>query len=209
MNKLVIILGLPRSGTSFLTSLVSAMGYNPGPRGLLKKADKNNKYGYYENLIMQYFSKYLLWRMGADIFYSIPSGYDVKKFYVERIVIRSIVSLFNIEVLKDNNIVVLGRLYKYFFPEAKFIFIRRDARSTYKSRFGGEISFSEWKAITEARINAWYAAEPSDEALEISYEQFLTDKDKSIDKIANYLGVALSQNIAEKCRALFMPRAAQ
>lgn len=49
----IIVTGFANSGTSFMTELVSRMGFSPGSMHFLKRKDRHNRYGYWEHVPMR------------------------------------------------------------------------------------------------------------------------------------------------------------
>ena len=107
---------------------------------------------------------------------------------------------------KGNRMLVLVPLFDRLYPNAKWVFIERDIRETYRSRFGEDLSFEDWQALHERRMDYWRAAAPSDRALYIDYHDFKTDADVTIRRIAEHIGVQLDDRRLRTCREFFRPR---
>ena len=204
----VIVTGLPRSGTSFLAGLVARMGYRTGPERWLKPADQNNQFGYYECVPLIHISEKIFRRLNGDFHRNIPVLHRdwTEAFGAEKEEIRKTVQKGRIELYKGNRLVVLGDLYDDLFPDARWIYIERNVKSTYQSRFGEDIPFTEWEVITRKRIEAWQRTRPSRKALNIRYEDFREDMEHTMERIITHLGIQLSGEQVNKCLSFFQPR---
>jgi hypothetical protein len=204
----VIITGLPRSGTSFLTNMVSSMGFYLGPEEWLKPADQYNRYGYFENRHLLYTTNKILNKLEIDYHNNIPIIQPnwIKEIESERKAILQIVNKGNIEIIKENKLCLLANLYDELFPDAKWIFIQRDIKQTYKSRFGEAISFENWEIITNRRIQLWKTSKPSKKALNLDYQDFIENLEASIEKVEFFLGIDLTETQKLNCLDIFKPK---
>lgn len=204
----VIICGLPRSGTSFLTGLVSNMGYRLGPERWLKRSDANNKFGYFENLPLNILSEKIMGQYDADFIDNpiMPDDWldklEIK--YGEKI--KRIVNAGEIELYKDNRLIILADLYARIFPEAKWIFIQRSIESTYNSRFGESVTPEKWQDLTVKRLNQWRNTKTSNHALSLQYEDFSNDLESQIQKISSHLEKDLTDKQLIACRRFYQPK---
>ena len=206
-NLKVIVTGPPRSGTSFLTGLISRMGFSPGPEDWLKKGDEHNKYGYFECMPLWKISFVMLKNLGGS-FHKLPAcnpGWTAY-FNAEKKKITRLVKSGGIELYKDNQLLILSELYHELFPDAKWVFINRDIKETYKSRFGEAISFDQWELITKERLNRWHSSPPSEKALYLNYQDFKDDKFNTINDLQSFLGIELNQYQLKSCLNFFKPR---
>jgi len=206
-NLKVIVTGPPRSGTSFLTGLITQMGFSPGPADWLKKGDEHNKYGYFECMPLWKISFGVLKNLGGS-FHKLPACNPdwTAQFNAEKKKIAKLVKSGGIEVYKDNQLLILSELYHELFPEAKWVFINRDIKETYKSRFGESMSFKQWKSITKERMSRWHNSLPSKKALYLNYQDFKDDKVNTINDLQSFLGIELNQDQIASCLAFFKPR---
>lgn len=187
----IIVTGLPRSGTSFLTSLVHHMGFSVGNGQKLKPADKYNKTGYFEYLPLMKISDQIFNRLGNDFFTQLPeldNGWT-RPFESEKQSILQCVQEDHIELYKDNKLVILADLYDELFPNAKWIFIERCIEETYRSRFGQPLSIKQWEKITENRLTCWNKTKPSKKALYVKYSNFSNNFEHQVDEIAKFTGI--------------------
>lgn len=207
-NIKVIITGGPRSGTSFLSGLVSKMGYSLGDDSRLVKANEYNKYGYFENMDLIKISNSILTKMSKDFFFELPSREEListnLSAYKRRI--RRIVNTQKIDLYKGNRLMVLSDIYHDLYPDAKWIYIERDINETYKSRFGQPLSLSEWKDMTRNRVLKWKSSPVSSSALNLKYEEFADDYQAVLNKIVDYLEIELSQSQYSKCLDFYKPK---
>lgn len=204
----VIITGLPRSGTSFLTSLVHKMGFSLGPQNWLVGADKYNRYGYFESIPLNRLSDKILKKLDSDFHENLPIlelGW-IEKCSLEKRQIKNVVQNGNIKLMKDNKVIILADLYDELFPNAKWIFIQRDIEETYRSRFGDPLSFEQWQQITSDRLSIWQSSKPAQKALWFNYEDFKINIDQSIERLQAHLGIELTEAQLNDCRELFKPR---
>lgn len=203
----VIVVGPPRAGTSFLTGLISLMGYNLGPSTWLKPADQHNPYGYLECIPLNRISNKILSKMKCDFHHPHFPGNDwTTKFNIEKEGILKIVNVGQIELYKDNKLMILSDIYYKLFPQAKWIFINRNVKETFKSRFGEELSFTEWQEITNKRMELWNDSRAAKSAFNINYQDFKDDKVAAIKRIANFLNCDLNKRQYQKCLNFFKLR---
>lgn len=187
----VLVTGLPRSGTSFLTGLIAKMGYSLGNAASIKRADKHNKYGYFEHVRLMKLSESILEKLGGDYFMNIPpyiKGWT-DAMHMEKKLIEKQVSKEGIELYKDNKLILLSDIYGEIYPDAKWVYIKRDISGTYKSRFGQDLSLAQWEDITANRLATWEQSKASATALQLEYEQFFDDFDETVNSLAEYLSV--------------------
>ncbi len=203
----VIIPAFPRSGTSFLAGLIVRMGFNPGPQAWLKKSNENNPFGYYECMPLLHISRKILQKFGGDFVKNIPDLPDgwMNELETERQQIADIVHSGKVKIFKDGPMLIIADLYHELFPGAKWIVIHRDIHETFRSRFGQELSFAEWKEITNKRWSKWRQSRPYSKALNINYADFARDFQGTIEKISTFLEVELTEPMRKECREFFKP----
>lgn len=203
----VIVTGLPRTGTSFLAGLVNRMGFSAGPEGWLKPADEHNRYGYFECVPLMQISDRVLSKLGGS-FHQLPqfSPGWLDAFEAEKRQIRALVHAGNIEMFKGNRLVILADLYDQLFPEVKWIFIHRSVEETYQSRFGDDMSFEEWRRLSEARLQRWEASQPASRALYVDYNDFRENLKETIAVVEDHLEVVLTAEQRASCVEFYRPR---
>lgn len=203
----VIIVGLPRSGTSFLTSIVQHLsGLHLGDSGMLRQSDSNNKYGYFEYVPLMKVTDKMLTKLGGN-FHNLPDlNPEWKRTLVdEQEEIIRIVRKDKIQLYKDNRLMVIPDIYYDLFPAAKWIFIERDVNETYQSRFGIPISFEDWVKVTNRRLEYWKTSEAAKNALSLDYQDFKEDFDTTLNRIIDFLNIEIDQSKIESCHELFKP----
>lgn len=205
---MIFIPCMPRSGSSFLTELVSKMGFSLGPENMLKKPNEHNHYGYFENVPLMNIGFEILEIIGGDFFYNIPSySSDMKALIKDQVqTTKDIISKNKIELVKNGPLLILADLFKELFPDSKWILIQRNIHETYRSRFGSPISFSDWENISNKRLEAWKSSSASKSALTVNYQDFFHDFDKTTCIIADYLGIDSKKLSLEELRPIFRPR---
>jgi sulfotransferase family protein len=203
----VIITGSPRAGTSFVAGLVSRLGFNAGPQDWLRPPDSNNPQGYYECTPLISISERMLQKLGGDFHHppSLPHDWLVQ-LAEECREVCDIVAKGQIEMYKGNRLLILAGAYHELFPKAKWVFVHRDVHDTHRSRFGAPIPLEEWKALTEARLSTWRRSAPCATALVVEYASFKLDFEGSLKRLAQHLGVELTESMLLSCRGFFKPR---
>lgn len=205
----VIITGPPRSGTSFLAGLVVRMGYSPGPTSKLRKADKDNPYGFYENMPLMEIDHNLLKKFGGSTMAppDLPENW-IGQCEEEKRRIRKIVRDFGIEVYKGNMLVILANLYAELFPGVKWIMIHRGEKETIRSIHdsGSPMSSQELTNTWKRWLEGWENSKVSPNCLTIRYEDFMENPQRMISTISDYLGVTLTKERFRNCVSFFRPR---
>lgn len=204
-NLKIIVVGLPRSGTSFLTNFISLMGFSLGNKDWLKKPDQYNLDGYFECLPLNSITNRLLCEMGCDFHHNLPStikldAVDINKYSTE---IYDLINSGNIEIYKDNKLTIMPDIYDKLFPNVHWVYIERSVFDTYKSRFGGFIEFNDWVDISNNRRNLWLNSAVSKKALTLNYSQFETNLSGCLDLISEHLNVKLTEDVRHNCLSLF------
>jgi len=204
----VVIIGLPRSGTSFLTGLIHRLGYNCGPEKGLKDRDLNNLHGYYEFKSLNRLTSKFYKKHGFNIQDKLPDRTYLLSQSVKAIQkkIQKIIKMNKIELYKDNKLSFFPELYSTIYDNIKWIYIERDVQDTYKSRFGEEISLSDWIELTEKRKSLVMSSGIYQKALKLNYEDFSNDFDDTLNKIVSFLEISPDKTILDDCRKFYLPR---
>jgi len=209
----VIVTGQPRTGTSFLTNLVSVIsGYSLGPKGGLKTPDGHNPNGYFENEQIMQIEDELLQKMGGS-YQKIPEtpkgwhkGYGgIKKR------LRTTINRGKIEVIKSPRGIMMGDIYHDMYPKAIWFYTRRDPETTYGSRWGKKISRKRWRAICKKREEVWKKSKVGSRAWNIEYDNFKWNFGNEWIKIIQAFwleGIKVDWSVKkyEECKALWKPR---
>lgn len=206
----VIIVGSPRSGTSFLTGLIVRMGFDPGPLDSLRNADELNPYGYYENKHLMKIDHDLLRKFNGSVMNppKLPENW-IELCGKEKLEINQIVEKEGVEVYKGNMLVVLADLYDDLFPNAKWIFISRNseevARSMLRADKSDEHNSNYYAEVINKWSKSWEGAAVSKHCLNIKYEDFFYNPKKTIKELTFYLDKSLSQEELNICISFFKP----
>ncbi len=209
----ILITGFPNSGTSFLCNLVVALGKSPGNQRDLKDADKHNRYGYFENMKMRNLAHEILgheyFKFWDKEFIPLhPLEFPKEKIDKYSKLIAKIAQEGNIEVCKDT---IFPIIFKVFPKESKYIVIKRDTVKCYESpQKGGHSKIPcSFEEFLEA-YNKYYglvsqmAKEVS--VLQVNYEDFYADFNRSVQKVSEFIGVALSAERLNDLKKIFKPR---
>ncbi len=204
-NLKIIVVGLPRSGTSFLTNLISTMGFNLGAEDWLKKPDERNVDGYFECLPLSLITNRFLYDLNCDFHFNLPSRSDLESINVNNYAdeIYNIVCSGNIEIYKDNKLTIMPDVFDKLFPDVYWVYIERPVLDTYQSRFGKSMNFSDWVDITNRRKDLWLDSDVSKKALKLNYDQFKHNLSDCVDVISEYLNIKLSVSVKNNCLRLF------
>lgn len=170
----VIVTGQPRTGTSFLTNLLSVMaGFSLGPSNIFREKDYHNPNGYYEVGQIIEVEDRLLQKLGGT-YHNIPNmknkwykGFDKTKQKIKNIIEEN-----NIEIIKSPRGIIIGDIYKEIYPDAIWFYTSRNIKETYRSRWGNKISFCEWERICQEREKAWKNTKVAKNAWNVKYENF-------------------------------------
>lgn len=119
MFDCVLVLSAPRSGSSFVTSVIKNLGYSTGKNESQVK-DSFNEEGYFENESILKFNEKVLRIVGSSVFTSTDLNREQEqkslshKEELARIISHEYRSKF---VIKDPRIIVLRKLYNEVFSE--------------------------------------------------------------------------------------------
>lgn len=206
----VIVVGLPRSGTSFLTGLIVRMGFDPGPKKLLRSANQFNPYGYYENMKLMKIDHDLLKKFGGKVMNppELPKDW-IKLCIKEQKKIRQVVDREGIEIYKGNMLVILADLYDVLFPNVKWIYISRNEDDIVRSLIAADNENMLDKKFLYELITywkrSWYKNKISKNCLEVRYEDFFESPEKTIRLIAKYLNHSMSKKEYKVSLDFFQP----
>jgi hypothetical protein len=206
----VFVLGIPRSGTSFLTGALTLLGYNLGPKLWIKKPDQYNIHGYFECIPIMETNLKILNKEGINFFDSDKDDIEIKKdnprIQKEIKFIKNIIASANINIIKDNHLINLIPLYSQLFPDSKWIFIKRDIKETYKSNFGKYVSYDDYEKYVKNNLMYWEKSKKYIDFMEVSYEEFKDKIEQTTQKIINYLGVDCSEKEIKQFQEFYKPR---
>lgn len=160
----ILITGLPRSGTSLVTSIFEACGMWVGSYHV----NDDNPKGFFENTyIRDGFTKTLLWYNGDSMFGTppLPSEEEIENNYagesnpIKQLLIDDGYTGEQTWGYKDAKMLLMPHIWTGMFPEARWIVVERDPESIYKSivmsfmnEGDGKRSKHEWIAYIEAML---------------------------------------------------------
>lgn len=205
----VIVVGPPRSGTSFLAGLIVRMGFYPGSTKMLKKATRINPYGFYELDMFCELDHDIIKKISGPI-WEMPK---LKKNWLstiedEKKIIKDTVDKYGIEIYKGNMLLVLSDLYYELYPNAKWIFITRNRESTVKSvkdALNVDKSSDDIEEVISEWMEMWKSSKAGKESLNLVYEDFFTDFEKQLDTLEEFLEAKLDDKKRDSCRDFFAP----
>jgi hypothetical protein len=190
VKKIVIVLGMHRSGTSVFTGILNKMGLPLGEN--LMKPTKDNPKGYFENMDFYHFNEMVLRECNS-------SWYDVSNLTEEKIlkeeyknILKSIIKKYNnydIFGVKDPRICVLLPLYEKVCGELgikiEYVLITRDKESIINS-INKRDGYS--KEIVSKLIDS-YLTIPFEKktTLKLSYEDIIDNPNTTIKIILDSL----------------------
>jgi len=193
----VIVTGFVGSGTSFTCQLASAMGFCPGIEKNLRTGDAvKHPTGFWEYSPLAEISAAILkpkfenFKQGKVL---LESDWRVR-YAKELEQIRQIVEQDNVEIYKDVALIFLYEMYEYLFPDAKWIFTTRDARTLDASRVERQ----------RRQFELWNISAVSKKCLYVDYSEYQKDFVAVVRRISAYLGVDAIGKIQE-LRALYHP----
>ena len=161
----ILITGLPRSGTSLVTSIFEACGMWVGSY----HTSPSNPKGFFENTyIRDGFVKTLLWYYGYSMFGTPPlpqiesfeNEFSGAKNPIKQLLINDGYTGDKIWGYKDAKMLLMTLLWTEMFPEARWIVVERDFQDTLKSiknsfmdKGEGARTVFEWEQYMEDMIN--------------------------------------------------------
>jgi len=207
MGLKVIVAGTPRTGTSFMTSIVEALGFSTGPDKALKKGDVNNPNGYFENEEIMGLEVEIMRKLGLQFGKPgpLPKNWDLKVLY-EMAKIKKLIEEYDIEVVKATRGWVLADVWHDMYPNVKWIYTLRDAKETHRSRFGGIIDYEDWLWLSTDRNRMFNESVPGPNALRVVYDSWPQSFEETIQVVARHIGVELTDKKIDRVKRLWKPR---
>lgn len=195
--KTIVVLGMHRSGTSMTSGILSRLGVDIGKR--LAPPNFANPLGYFEDKDFFELNNIILRRAGGD--WKSPPDRDAilaqKNKLQKRI--HDMVKRKESELWgwKDPRTNLTIELYLPFLTNPYFIICNRNPIGVAKSLAERE----NWKVedciklieIYKERINNLFYRFNNLQKLDINYENIVTNPEKEIDSIINFLGIKVSQ----------------
>jgi len=198
VEKTVVILGMHRSGTSLTAGILHKMGVSMGR--MLLGPNPSNKKGHYENKIIEELNKDIL-RVAGGSWDCPPKQQfinDIKHRFDAKI--KRIIKLEQEKIWgwKDPRTVLTIELFIPYLSNLHFIVCRRDRDDIAKSlQLRNGSSIKKWRklaAIYDNRINhillKYKHCYPF---LEVNFNDFFIKPHKTINEIANFLNITITQ----------------
>lgn len=122
-----------------------------------------------------------------------------------KLLFKGLIESFVSQVGKEGNYLSLnvhGNFHRipYIFPQARYIHLIRDARDVARSAIGmgwaGNVYYGVDRWIETE--NAWATLKPklsSEQYIEVSYEELITDPEQTLSKVCNFIGVPYSDEM--------------
>lgn len=198
----VLVLSAPRSGSSFITSVIKNLGHSTGKNETQVK-DSFNEEGYFENSSILKFNEKVLSSIGSSIFTSCDLNDDQKKLsmnYKEELINIISNEYSSRFVMKDMRIIVLRELYNEAFKElnisTKVIALFRKAENcaVSLSRLSGRPK-NETLPCVQYYHNFLKNLESSDSVIKINLEDIVNDP-SNLKNLASFLGSEYDDSVA-------------
>lgn len=201
MSNCVLVLSAPRSGSSFITSVIKSLNYSTG-KNEAKVKDRFNEGGYFENSSILKFNEKVLRSIGSDICNSCDLSDHQKKLsmdYKEElkgIICEEYPALF---VIKDPRIIILRDLYNQVFKHlnisVKTVAIFREAEKSAKSMCDMlSISMPSALACVNYYQNYLRSLKDSESIIKIKLEDIIKSTEE-LKKITDFLGCKYDKSV--------------
>ncbi len=199
-NKTIIVLGMHRSGTSMIASVVEALGVHMGEE-LLPPHETDNKYGYYEDTDFVPLNDSILTAAGGDWIkpparYKILIEYENFKDRIEKLITKKQKN--NTWGWKDPRTALTVELFLPYIDNPHFIYIKRDFASVAKSlkkrneQYDANYLFHLSEEYNQ-RIQYLITKNKKIPALELRYEDVIKYPKRTVKKIELFLGYNFSK----------------
>ena len=176
MNKLIFIIGMRRSGTSIL-------------RKLIMRHHEIENIEFEPNELLEVTERIDIQRYRTIPFFkdTLDRFYNHEKYYGAKLALNP-----GIEAMRWKNLIL-----KY--PDAKFIFIKRNSNSTYESWANNETSkrgicsyemYKSWWNFINLSFMEYSTKNPF-KAIILDYEHLIKDVDNEMKKVWKFLGINL------------------
>lgn len=204
----VVILGMHRSGTSMLTSIIEELGVHIGTH-ILGKND-SNPLGHFEDQSFIDLNDKILNHFGGswdnppdqNDFKAIP---DNIKLEIEELVTNKKQNIF--WGWKDPRTSITFDLYNNYLDNPKIIIFMRDKQDVLKSLMRRNL-FNKDKAeyIYNCYINNLDRIKKDNSHIELHYNEFINNFDQEFDKLAEYLELNIDNNKKLELKKLVKPK---
>lgn len=201
MSSCVLVLSAPRSGSSFITSVIKSLNYSTG-KNEAKVKNRFNERGYFENSSILRFNEKVLTSIGGHICTSCDLSDHQKKLlmhYKEElkgIICYEYPSQF---VIKDPRIIILRDLYNEVFKSlnisVKTVALFREAEKSAKS-MSNMLGYSlpSTLACVNYYQNYLRNLKDSESIIKISLES-ITQSPEELKKITDFLGCKYDKSV--------------
>jgi len=169
-STLIVVSGLPRSGTSMMMNMLAAGGV-PVVSDSIRQADEDNPNGYFEFEAVKHLSEGQTdWlaesggkavKIVSALLEHLPAGHPYKILFMERDIKEILAS------------------------QSKMLTRRKEESRTNDADM--EDQFNKHLAA----IKYWLARQPNMEVLYVDYKQLISDPDKDCPRIAEFIGIAV------------------
>ena len=214
----VVVLGLPRSGTSVLAGLLDALGVRMGPRDAKRdwmEIRPSSPTGAYEN---PNFTKFNWAALGVDARQPLNSLPNDWRERMSRVRPEEVVALVQGAEggnwgWKDPHTVLTLPLYFPHFRNVRFVVVRRDPADVVRS-----IHRQDWASMAEAarlvQIMTEELATNLDRfkdvpCLELTFDDLTRRADRAVDELVVFLGPNCSPSAKERAKALVLSKTDQ
>jgi len=194
-NKNIVILGMHRSGTSMISSVVEALGVNIGD-DLLPPYEKENKLGYFEDTDFISLNDSILAAAGGD-WLKPPARYKIilqGKEYEDKIK-QMVTKKHNSELWgwKEPRTAITIELFLPYLRNPHFIYINRSYESVAKSLKKRDLEKNDEYLYFLAeeynlRIKSFFSRHKKLPVLTLNYDDVLEHPKKNVKKLELYLG---------------------
>jgi hypothetical protein len=164
-TEIVVVSGLPRSGTSLMMQMLDRGGI-PALTDEIRAADPDNPRGYYEFEQVKQIKKDASWlpdargkvvKMVSSLLYDLPASEQYRVVFMQR----------DIDEVLESQEKMLRRLGRAAAP-------REDMKKSF--------------AVHLDRISKWLGDQPNFRVLYVSYNQLLSDAEREARRVAEFLG---------------------
>ncbi|MBN1768118.1 MAG: glycosyltransferase [Prolixibacteraceae bacterium] len=209
-NKIVVVLGMHRSGTSAVAKLITKFGFSAGNN--LMPADNSNKEGYWEDIDIYNINQQIL----SFLFSSWDEYEDLrirKSILMKEILIEEFgedaIKIINNKLQKDSNIVIKDPRISILLPFWSHIFNSIDANTHYILTVRNPVdvakSLSKRNNFSENKsFNLWYyynqccLVDSIKPLYLIHFENLISSPDKQTINLSSFLKIQISNTIELK-----------
>jgi len=208
--KTVVVLGMHRSGSSMVAGVLNRLGVDMG-RNFVRQS-WSNPVGHFEDKDFVQLNKSILKEAGGS-WHKPPTNEEIKvqkdnfKIPIKELIEKKTSLLWG---WKDpRNSLTIG-LYLPYLNNPYFIVCHRGFQDIAKSlKRRNRIEFEKGirlAEIYEERIEDFFITNLNLRRLDIVYEEMLTDRERILRNIVDFLGIQVSQKIYKNAQDMVLPR---